>query len=80
MNIARNADQVARKCKRFVYSVVKITRFYGYQTWPTCWFKYAKACVCGLFFLDYGFWLGRQTPVTWKCKTHFLISGVKNGL
>ena len=29
----RNADHAARGCERFDYSIVKITRFYDYQTW-----------------------------------------------
>ena len=29
----RNADHAARLCQQFVYSVVKITRLYDYQTW-----------------------------------------------
>ena len=30
-----NPDQAARTYERFVYSMVKITRFDDYQTWPT---------------------------------------------
>ena len=33
MNRARNADHAAITCKRFVYSIVKITRLYDYQPW-----------------------------------------------
>ena len=33
-NRAWNADQAARTCERFVYSIVKM-RFYDYKTWST---------------------------------------------
>ena len=33
LNRAWNADHAARTCERFVYSIVKITRLYDYQTW-----------------------------------------------
>ena len=35
VNRARNVDQAARTCERFVYSIVEITRLYDYQTWQT---------------------------------------------
>ena len=35
MNRARNAEEVARTCERFVYFIVKITKLYDYQTWQT---------------------------------------------
>ena len=35
MNRAQNADHAARTCERFVYSIVKMTRLYDYQTWQT---------------------------------------------
>ena len=35
VNRARNADNAARTRERFVYSIVKITRLYDYQTWRT---------------------------------------------
>ena len=61
MNRARNADHVARTCERFVYSTVKITRLYDYQTWLCEKFtRGAKAC--GAFFLD---WL-----IGWADKLH----------
>ena len=37
VNRARNADHTARACEMFVYSRVKITRLYDYQTWHTFW-------------------------------------------
>ena len=56
----------------FLLSIVKITRFYDYQTWPTHLFDKFTRCakVCGLFFpLLLCFlgadWLGRETPITW---------------
>ena len=51
VNRARNADQAARTCERFVYSVVKITRFYDYQKWLTHLFEKFTRCAkqCGLF-------------------------------
>ena len=35
MKRERSANQTARLGERFGYSIVKITRFYDYQTWPT---------------------------------------------
>ena len=35
VNRAQNADHAARTCERFVYSRVKMTRLYDYQTWQT---------------------------------------------
>ena len=69
MNRAQNADQAARTCERFVYSVVKITRLYDYQTWQTFFEKFKRcAKVCGLFILDCAFWLligwASNTPIT----------------
>ena len=49
MNTARNADQAARRCEGFVYSIVKITRSYDLSSmadtflWP--------------FFLPCAFWV-----------------------
>ena len=68
VNRARNADYAARTCERFVYSIVKITRLYDYQTWQTFSEKFTRcAKVCGLFLLLFCFrdadWLGRQTPI-----------------
>ena len=57
MNRPRNADHAARTRERFVYSLVKITRLYDYQTWQTHFFekftRYAKVCV--FFCLDCAF-------------------------
>ena len=57
MNRARNTDQVARTCERFAYSIVTITRFHDYQTWPTHFFDKCTRCakVYGLSFLDCAF-------------------------
>ena len=38
VNRARNADHAVRTCERFVYSTVKITRSYDYQTWADTFF------------------------------------------
>ena len=56
-NRAWNADHAARTCERFVYSIVKITRLYDYQTWPTHLFVKFTRCakVCGLFFSWFAF-------------------------
>ena len=35
VNRSRNTDHAARTCKIFVYSIVKLTRLYDYQTWQT---------------------------------------------
>ena len=68
MNRTRNADHAARTCERFVYSIVKITRLYDYQTWQTRGEMGAQRFVG--FFLSMCFsaadWLGRQTSITWK--------------
>ena len=52
MNRARNAT--VRIFEMFVYSIIKITRLYDYQTWLTHFFEKFERCakVCGLFFLD----------------------------
>ena len=60
VNRARNSDQAARTCERFVYSTVKITRVYDYQTWPTH-SRGAQRCV--------GFFLSWQTPIVWKARS-----------
>ena len=51
MNSARNADHAARTCRRFDYSIVKITRLYDYQTWDIWLFEKLMRCakVCGHF-------------------------------
>ena len=71
VNRARNADHTARACEMFVYSIVKITRLYDYQTWQTLFEKFTRcAKVCGLYFSSFCFsgadWLGRQSPITWQ--------------
>ena len=59
MNRAGNADQAARTCERFVYSILKITRLYDYQTWRTRLSEKLARCakVYGLLFLDCAFWV-----------------------
>ena len=67
---ARNVDQAARTRERFVYSIVKVTRVYDYQTWQTfCWEihevrKGMWAFLSWLYFSDAD-WLGGQAPITW---------------
>ena len=69
MNKARNTDHVARTYAMFIYSIVKITRLYDYQTWQTHLLRNVRcAKVCGVFswlFFSVADWLGRQTPITW---------------
>ena len=64
MKRERNTDQAARTCERFVYSVVKITRFYDYQTWQTHFLKSSQGGQIGVgfFFLIvlFGCWLAGQ--------------------
>ena len=36
---AQNSDRATGTCERPVYFIVKITRFYDYQTWPTHLFE-----------------------------------------
>ena len=56
MNRARNTDQAARKCEKFVYPVVKIITFYDYQTWPTQFLRNAQGAQRFVgFFLDCAF-------------------------
>ena len=48
----------ARTCERFVYSVVKITRLYDYQTWRTLFFWEIHEVRKGIwaFLLDCALW------------------------
>ena len=71
VNRARNADHAVKTCERFVYSIVKITRLYVYQTcMADTFFSNSRGVqrFVGFFswlcFLDAD-WLGRQTPITW---------------
>ena len=64
VNRARNADHAARTCERFVYSIVKITRLYDYQTWQTRFWRNLLELFSWLCFSDAD-WLRRQTPITW---------------
>ena len=69
VNRARDADQAARACEIFVYSAVKVTRFFDYQTWQT--YAWEISCVSQrylCFFLDCACWVligcEQQTPIT----------------
>ena len=58
VNRARNADQAARVCYRFVYSIVKITRVWLSNVEGTRLEKFTRyAKVYGLFLLDCAFWM-----------------------
>ena len=78
----KNADHTARTCERFVYSVVKITRLYDYQTWQTRFWRNSRGAqrLMGLFFLDCAFrmlidWAGKLRSHVWLllCVTHSLM-------
>ena len=58
MHKARNADQVARTLgKGLFHSIVKITRFYSFQTWPTHLIEKFMRCAKGMrAFLSF-FWV-----------------------
>ena len=52
VNRAQNADHAAKTCDRFVYSIVKVTKLYDYQTCQTFFERFIRCSkVCGLFFL-----------------------------
>ena len=53
VNRAQNADQTAKVCERFVYSRVKMTRLYDYQTWHThfCRNSWGAQRLVGFYFL-----------------------------
>ena len=56
MNRTRNADHAARTRERFVYSIVKITRLYDYQTWQTHFWRNSRGAQRFVgFFLDCAF-------------------------
>ena len=61
----KNTDHTVRVCERFVYSVVKITRLYDYQTWKTRFWRNSRGAqrFVGFVFLTvlYGCWLAEQT-------------------
>ena len=61
---ARNADHAARTSERFVYSSVKITRLYDYQTWKTISFRNSRGAqwFAWLCFSSDTDWLGGPTP------------------
>ena len=84
MNRARNADHAARTCERFVYSLVKITRLYDYQTWHThCFEKFTRcAKVCGLFSLivRFGCWLAEQANSSHVSNHHGVFFTVERGV
>ena len=54
-----------------IFSIVKITRFYDYQTWQTLslltekFTRCAKVCGLVLLFFSDADWLVRETPITW---------------
>ena len=55
-----------RTCESFVHSIVRITRLYDHQTWPTHFFEKFTRCAkeCGLFFFLValsGCWLAGQS-------------------
>ena len=52
-----NTDHTARTCGRLIYSIVKITKLYDYQTWQThFWINLRSAQrYVGFFFLDCAF-------------------------
>ena len=62
-----NTDHTARTCGRLIYSIVKITRLYDYQTWQThFWINLRSAQrYVGFFFLivlsGCCHWLGRNS-------------------
>ena len=60
-------------CKRFVYSLVKITRLYDYQTWQTHLLRNSEVAQGFVgFFLWLCFsdadWISRQTPLICRAK------------
>ena len=65
VNRARNADHAARTCESFVYSVVKITRLYDYQTWQTD-HEMRKGMWAFLCVPDCAFWM----LIGWEDKLH----------
>ena len=70
VNRARNADQAARTCERFVYSIVTVTRFLDYEAWHICLRNSQGAQRYMGFFSSLCFsdadWLDRQTLITWS--------------
>ena len=66
VNRARNTDHVARTYERFVYSTVKITRWYEYQTWQIHLLRNSRGAqrFVGSFFLDCAF----QALIGWADK------------
>ena len=61
VNRARNADHTVRVCEKVVYSIVKRTRLYSYQTWQTHFCRNSRGAQrhAGFYFLLVllGFWL-----------------------
>ena len=51
MNRARKADHAARTWERLVYSKVKITRLYDYQTWQTHFMRNSQGAQRSVGFL-----------------------------
>ena len=61
MNRARNTDHARRTCERFVYSKVKITRLYDYQTWQTSLEKEVRKGMWAFFSRLLIDWAGNQS-------------------
>ena len=65
-----NAEQATRTCQSFVYSIVKITRFYDDQTWPKH-FRNSRGtqslwASCSWLYSIFVCWLAeQQAPITW---------------
>ena len=71
VNRARNTDDAARTCERFVYSTVKITRLHDYQTWQTHFSRNSRGAQRFVGFFSWlcvsdADWLDRRTQITWN--------------
>ena len=82
MNRVRSADRAVRLGGKFVYAIVKITRFHDYQTWSTHLFEGVTRCakVYGLLFLDCAFRVLIGKLQSHGCKVHKLngaLSGTR---
>ena len=70
MNRERSAEHATRTCERFVNSIVKIIRFYDYQTWQTNIWRNWRGAQRFVGFISWlcfrnADWLSRRTPITW---------------
>ena len=86
MNRSRNADHAARICEKFVYSIVKKTRLYDYQTWQTHYFEEFTGCAkfSGAFFSDCVFRVligcaDKHRSRGWQWKVDFFLGGEGGG-